>query len=385
MKLPAVRQLPSGNWFCRLRIDGKDVGITEPTQEKCQARALALKTGILQDRRSPLNITLGAACDAYIDSRRAIRSPTTIQGYEAIRNFAFQSLMNQKLSAITPRALALAAQREAQRVGRSGKKVSPKYIKNAYGFLSSVLAENGVELGPVPLPEVKRKIVRIPDPPSVIRAVIGSDIELPCLLAAWLSLSMSEIRGLTKSKSILNGQLYVAETLVRVKDPAKPQKQKKDGSPSRIKGALHDVRKEGGKEEQRSRVLDLPPYLARLIDQVEGDVIVPLTPRQISGRFSRLLKAKGLPHMTFHQLRHLNASTMAMLGIQKEIAQERGGWKTPYTMDQVYTHTFDAPRREADAKIDAYFSSQIAAVKNQNGNELAMKIRKPRKYKLHRG
>lgn len=145
------------------------------------------------------------------------------------------------------------------------------------------------------------------------------------------------------------------------------------------------MRKEGGKEEQRSRVLDLPPYLARLIDQVEGDVIVPLTPRQISGRFSRLLKAKGLPHMTFHQLRHLNASTMAMLGIQKEIAQERGGWKTPYTMDQVYTHTFDAPRREADAKIDAYFSAQIAAASPQNGNETATKNRKPKKYKLHRG
>ena len=31
MKLPAIRQLPSGDWFCRVRIDGKDIGITEPT------------------------------------------------------------------------------------------------------------------------------------------------------------------------------------------------------------------------------------------------------------------------------------------------------------------------------------------------------------------
>ena len=50
---------------------------------------------------------------------------------------------------------------------------------------------------------------------------------------------------------------------------------------------------------------------------------------------------------------------MAMLGIQKEVAQERGGWKTPHTMDAVYTHTFPEPRRQADQKIDAYFSGII--------------------------
>ena len=54
-------------------------------------------------------------------------------------------------------------------------------------------------------------------------------------------------------------------------------------------------------------------------------------------------------------------------------------------MDQVYTHTFDAPRRAADAKIDAYFSAQIADAKNQNGNKTAMESKKPKKYKLHRG
>lgn len=388
MKLPVIRRLPSGNWFCQLRLDGQSISITEPTFEKCQARAMAYKTGILAVRHDPLSVTLGAACDAYIEARRAIRSPTTIQGYVAVRKHAFQSIMGKRLCDLTARSLAVAVQHEAERPGRYGKQITPKYIKNAYGFISSVLRENGVSLGPIPLPEVKRKVVRIPDPPAVIRAVIGSPLELPCLLAAWLSLSLSEIRGLTKSKSILNGQLYVAETVVRVKDESAAPKKKKNGEPYKEKGTFKDVRKEGGKEEQRSRVLDLPPYLARLIDQVEGDVIVPLTAHQISGGFSRLIESKGLPHMTFHQLRHLNASTMAMLGIQKEIAQERGGWKTPYTMNQVYTHTFDAPRRAADAKINAYFESIIApgqkGQKGQNANELLTKPRKRRVYRLRK-
>ena len=228
---------------------------------------------------------------------------------------------------------------ERQRVTRLGRPVSAKSIKNAVAFIRSVLADQGISLGRVSAPEVKRRVVALPPPEAVIRAVLGTDIELPCLLAAWLTLSMSEIRGLTKSRSLMGDQLYIRETLVRVKG--------------------RDIRHEGGKEEQRSRVLSLPPYLRALIDRVDGDIIVPMTPGHIYDRFQIILRDAGLPPMTFHQLRHLSASTMAMLGIQKEVAQERGGWKTPHTMDAVYTHTFPEPRRQADQKIDAYFSGII--------------------------
>ena len=47
------------------------------------------------------------------------------------------------------------------------------------------------------------------------------ELELPVLLAAWLSFSMSEIRGLTKSKSISGDHIRIAEVVVVVggKDP----------------------------------------------------------------------------------------------------------------------------------------------------------------------
>ena len=104
MKLPAIRQLPSGNWFCQLRLDGRSISITEPTYDKCKARAMAYKAGLLTARKTPQSVTLSKACDDYIDARRAIRSPTTIRGYEVIRNFAFQGLMGKRLSDLTPRA-----------------------------------------------------------------------------------------------------------------------------------------------------------------------------------------------------------------------------------------------------------------------------------------
>lgn len=354
MKLPTIRRLPSGNYFCQLRLDGKSISITEPTEEKCRAKAMAYKTGVLSARSAPQAISLGAACDAYIAARQGVRSPTTIDTYRKIRAQYFQGLMATRLGQITERSLALAVQRECNRPSRRGGKLSPKTIHAALGFIRCVLNENGVQLGRVSAPEVKRRVIRLPEPGAVLRAIVGSEIELPCLLSAWLSLSMSELRGLTKSKSIMDGKLYVVETLVRVKTG-----EKKDAA-GKTHGVYTDIRKEGGKEELRTRALDIPPYLQRLIDQVDGDILVPWSVRQLERRFQHLIAAAGLPAMTFHQLRHLNASVMAMLGVQKEVARERGGWKTNYVMDSVYTHVFTDARQAADQKIDAYFAGQIA-------------------------
>lgn len=375
MKLPVIRKLPSGSWHCRLRVDGRDVSITDPDRNVVEAKVRALKTGVLQIRREPSRILLGDACDAYNAARRGVRSPTTVATYEKYRRLYFQSLMKVPIGRLTERDFSRAVSLERQRVPRRGDQLSAKTLASVLGYFRGVLREHGIVLGRITAPEVKRRIVRLPDPAAVLRAVRGTDIELPCLLAAWLSLSMSEIRGLTRS-SVRDGKLYVTDTLVTVRTGtvALP-----DGT---LRGVYEDIKKEGGKEELRTRAFDLPPYLASLIGAVPGDVLVPLSIRQIERRFDLILRSAGLPHMTFHQLRHMNASIMAMLGIQKEIAQERGGWKSPYTMDQVYTHTFAAPRLAADQTIDAWFSSALGLP--QNGNKTATPSKSPHKYRLKR-
>ena len=61
--------------------------------------------------------------------------------------------------------------------------------------------------------------------------------------------------------------------------------------------------------------------------------------------------------MTFHDLRHLNASVMAALRIPDKYAQERGGWKSDKIMKTVYTQTFSEIRTAVDDKIDGYFDN----------------------------
>ena len=63
--------------------------------------------------------------------------------------------------------------------------------------------------------------------------------------------------------------------------------------------------------------------------------------------------------ITFHDLRHLNASIMLMLGIPDKYAMERGGWSTDSVLKSVYQQTFSTERKKIDKIIDCYFNGII--------------------------
>ncbi|MFR2847146.1 MAG: tyrosine-type recombinase/integrase [Hungatella hathewayi] len=72
-------------------------------------------------------------------------------------------------------------------------------------------------------------------------------------------------------------------------------------------------------------------------------------------KWIRLQDKYGMEHITFHDLRHLNASVMALLRVPDKYAQERGGWKSDAVMKKVYMQTFSEERERVDNLIDSYF------------------------------
>ena len=355
MKVPEPRKLPSGTYFIQLRLGGESVSISAPTRRECIQQAQLKKAEHRAGKRkaSPQNITLREAMNVYIDQKRASLSPSTIQGYEKIRDQYFQSLMPLPLRKIDIDIVDAAIYAEEARVSRRGKPLSAKTICEAWHLISTVLRRNHASLDCVPdLPEVKKDPVQILSFEEIYPVISGSSVELECLLAACMSLTISEIRGLTKSKSIHNGKLTILETVIDV-----------DGQP---------IRKKGGKEETRARILDIPDFIQRLIDAVDGDVICTKTSQTVNKRYQALLEKAGLPKSSFHKLRHTFASTGAMLKIQPEIIQEAGGWKTDHVMKRVYTHTFNTPRLQADKSLRDYFSNIITPENSdENANENA--------------
>lgn len=370
--MATAKKLPSGSWRClayshsepvfdnkgRMVIDPKtkkqkmkriyesftsDNPTLQGKKEAEAAAALFLLEKANNSKTQRLvsyDMTLSEAIDAYIDARTAVLSPTTIQDYRCIQENAFPGMINMKLKDINEEVLQkqvnLEAMRPSNSRGRKGKPISAKRLSNEWGLIASVLNKykKGINLD-IHLPPKTKKYKDLIPPETIWNIIKGTDIELPVLLAMWLSFTMSEIKGLTKSKSIKGNYITITEVVVSLND-----------------GPL---RKENAKNYYRNRRHRIPPYIAELIEQVDGDIIVPMPSSTIYKKWCRILDKNNLPHMTFHDLRHENASIMAMLKIPDKYAQERGGWKTDKIMKDVYTHTFSEERAAADNIVDNYF------------------------------
>lgn len=348
IKVPKPRQLNSGAWNIELRAEGQS--ITEDTPELCIAKARAIRAGFIGVKKNPDDITLREAIDKYISENINSLRPRSVENYEYIRDHRFQGIMDKKLASITSSVLNRAKNDELAKPSRKGGTLSPKTVNDALNFLLTVIrkySNTAEDIGDTTLVEIKNVVTPILTPEEIYPAIKGTDIELTCLLAMWFSLSISEIRGLTKSKSIVNGKLYAGnEVVVDVK-----------GKPTRLAG---------DKEAERARVHDIPPYIQSLIDRVPGDIIEPRTSHAVNERFKRCLANNGLPKMNFHKLRHVNASLLIDMNIPTAIIQERGGWKTEYVLNKNYKHTFSSSRRAADAAINDRFEQIIGAADNSD-------------------
>jgi integrase len=105
------------------------------------------------------------------------------------------------------------------------------------------------------------------------------------------------------------------------------------------------------------RKLRLSKYVLDLIAQRSGEYVCSYSGHAIYMHFARKMEKLGYKGVTFHDLRHINASVMLFLGVPTKYAQERGGWATDYTLKQVYQSTFSEQRDKFDTVIDNYFEN----------------------------
>lgn len=368
-----AKQLPSGSWRCQVYshsvvVTDKDGNIIydkagkpkmkkirksftsdDPTRRgKIEAEQMANEFLLNKSKMKNVNtskMTLLEAIEKYIDQKSISLSPATLRDYDIIKRNAFQDIMHIKLEDFDEDMLQDAVNRESMRPSKvrskNPKPISAKRLRNEYGLIRPVLKKyrKDLDFESISLPKVTRNYKELIQTQMIIDIIKGTDIELAVLLAMWLSFTMSEIRGLTKSKSVRGNYITIVEVIV----------QGKDG----------EVRKAIGKNEFRNRRHELPEYIKYLIDQVDSDILVPMTSSQIYHKWTMLLKQNDLPHITFHDLRHVNASVMALLRIPDKYAQERGGWKTDYIMKRVYQQTFSDERKNVDRIVNKYFENRL--------------------------
>ena len=117
------------------------------------------------------------------------------------------------------------------------------------------------------------------------------------------------------------------------------------------------VREGAAKTQNSMRKLRLSKYVLDLIAQRSGEFVCCHSGHAIYMHFARKMEKLGYKGVTFHDLRHINASVMLFLGVPNKYAQERCGWATDYTLKQVYQSTFSEQRSRFDTVVDSYFEN----------------------------
>ena len=331
-------KLPSGNWNVKVFVgyddNGKKIRKSFTAATRWEVERQAAEYLESRNDKKP-TITVGEAIDSYIASKENVLAPSTIRGYKTVRRNRLPSIMLLDITEVNSINMQFAINEDA-------RKVEWKSINEAKNLIVAACRMYGVKLDlSVTLPAKKRKIKKLPTAEQVIKAIKGSDVELPCMLSIWLSLRVSEVRGL-QFRDIENNVVTVCR--------------------SRICLNSKDTIRENNKTFYSTRQLTIPSYIQGLIDKVkhdkDTDFIVDMDYQTLCRHFKKQLALYGLS-MNFHDLRHLNASVMLMLGVPDKYAMERGGWSTNHTLKSVYQHTFSDERKAVDTKIDNYFNNLL--------------------------
>ena len=335
MKLPEPKQLPSGNWFIRLRLGGENIPVTKPTKEECKNTARLIKAEYKAGKRvARCTKTLNTAIDEYI--KDSILSPSTIRGYRMIQKHRFQSVIDKPVNSINwKRAIA-----------EESELCSAKTLKNAWGFIRSVLRSCGEEPPSVNLPQVIPKETKFLQPdeiPVFIAAVRGKPCEIPALLALH-SLRLSEILAL-RGCDIQNGVIRVRGAAVKDEHDKLVQKKENKNSSSRR---------------------DIPILIDRLNDfnfPNDETLIVNVEANSLRRQINTVCRKAGLPEVNIHGLRHSFASACYFLHIPSKTTMLLGGWSDDGTMNRIYTHLANKELEKDVTALTAFF---------QNGNGFAL-------------
>lgn len=351
-----AHKLPSGSWRVQVYA-GKDtagkrqyMSFTALTKKEAEYEALQWQLHYKEVSRDATAMTLQEAMEKYIKSKDGILSPSTIRGYDIIQRNHLQGLMSTRLNRLTPTMIQEAINQETKPYTDEKGKThtpTPKSVRNIHGLLSAVLREYypSLQLNTT-LPQKERTEQSYLEPEQIgtlIRAVRGDEMEIPVLLALWLSLRSSEVTGLTwDCVDFDHSSITVRRARVRDKDNNWVEKSTKTtGS---------------------TRTISAPAYIMDLLLATKGDAgpddyVVTIKGNCLYQRLKVILKKNGLPDIRYHDLRHTCCSVMAALNVPEKYMMSRGGWSSPSVMRQVYTHTMSSQQRTVAQTIDNYFYS----------------------------
>ena len=184
---------------------------------------------------------------------------------------------------------------------------------------------------------------------TLLDKAVGTRIELPVYICAYLGLRRGELCGLRWSDVDLEHQTITIENTRTQAGKKEIEKGTKTTSSTRtlyLPDTLCDMLKAAKEHQQACRaeyknVYDDNDYVVVMEDGR------PFRPNYLSELFGKFLADNDLPKIVLHELRHTFASLSNQAGIPAYNIGKALGHSTPATTQKIYTHLLDQTHTQA--------------------------------------
>ena len=177
----------------------------------------------------------------------------------------------------------------------------------------------------------------------LLAKAVGTRLELPMFICAYLGLRRGELCGLRWSDVDLEHHTITIENTRTQAGKKEIEKGTKTASSTRtlyLPDTLCDMLKAAKEHQQACRAT----YKNTVIVMEDGR---PFRPNYLSELFGKFLADNDLPKIVLHELRHTFASLSNQAGIPAYNISKALGHSTPATTQKIYTHLLDQTHTQA--------------------------------------
>ena len=340
-----------------------------PTLEQARlVRDKFVRARSIRENIMPTGVTVGRWLDYWLDNViRPHRAVTTTYGYQKIIDNHLKPLLGHiMLQSLTAMQVQQYMSRKLQE-GLSANTIRKHHVllNTAVGLAvrQDMLAKNVVQAVEPPPKLSPHHCFYSPDQIQRLFALTaGKHLEPVVKLAGYLGMRRSEICGLKwENVDLENGVLYICEARTAANGVAVDKGPKSASSMRRLSfGGSEDLREllerlYRNDQENRRRWGQAYNPQGFVVTNTKGR---PYSPDYLSGAFSRLIKANGLPACTLHGLRHsfasiANSQHVPMFSICKAL-----GHSSTAITSQIYMHLFDETHQEVVDLVGQAISAQ---------------------------